>query len=220
MFLLLSDPAIAAKLRAYVRSNKWAMDPEKLSKFSQDRLVPKAAEQYLQHITHNEMPRGLKRYMEYELFPWIHLRVGHGISLATARRWLHNKGFKYIHHKKGLYFDRHDRADVVEYRQEHFLPAMKGYKARLVCYVVGDVDQELIIPHENYVERRLVLLTQDEMMAQVSHPKCGSWKISIIFKKKELAVAFTRVIHCVRQLDGWTKVHRPWNMVKIMKLDW
>jgi hypothetical protein len=49
------------------------MDPKKLSKFSQNKLVPKAAEQYLQHITHNEMPHGLKQYMEYELFPQIHL---------------------------------------------------------------------------------------------------------------------------------------------------
>jgi hypothetical protein len=73
VFLLLSDPAIAAELWAYVHLNKWAMDPKKLSKFSQDKLVPKAAEQYSQHITHNEMPHGLKRYMEYELFPQIHL---------------------------------------------------------------------------------------------------------------------------------------------------
>ncbi|KIM76951.1 hypothetical protein PILCRDRAFT_26353, partial [Piloderma croceum F 1598] len=63
-----------------------------------------------------------------ELFPQIHLRVGCGISLATARRWLHKEGFKYIHHKKGLYFDGHDRPDVVEYCQKHFLPAMKAYE--------------------------------------------------------------------------------------------
>jgi hypothetical protein len=152
VFSLLSDPAIAAELRAYVHSNKWAMDPEKLSQFSQDKLVPKVANEYLQHITQNEMLRGLKKYMEYELFPRIHLRVGRGISLATAWQWLHKEGFKYIHHKKGLYFDGHDRPDVVEYRQKHFLPAMKAYKPRLVHYVVGDVDQELIIPRENYVE--------------------------------------------------------------------
>jgi hypothetical protein len=73
VFSLLSDPMIAAELRAYVHSNKWAMDPEKLSKFSHDKLVPKAAETYLQHVVHDEMPCGLKTYMEYELFPRIHL---------------------------------------------------------------------------------------------------------------------------------------------------
>jgi hypothetical protein len=69
VFSLLSDPAIAAELQAYVHLNKWEIDPEKLAKFSQAKLIPKVAEQYLQHITHNEMPHGLKHYMEYELFP-------------------------------------------------------------------------------------------------------------------------------------------------------
>ena len=64
VYSLLSDPAIAAELRAYVHSNKWAMDPEKLSKFLQDKLIPKAANKYLQHITQNEMLCGLKRYIE------------------------------------------------------------------------------------------------------------------------------------------------------------
>jgi hypothetical protein len=72
--------------------------------------------------------------------------------LATAWRWLHKEGFKYINHKKGLYFDGHDRDDVVKYCQEHFLPAMKGYEPWLVHYAMGDVDQELIIPCENYIE--------------------------------------------------------------------
>ena len=175
VYSLLSDPVIAAELRAYIRSNKWAMDPEKLSKFTQDKLVPKAAREYLEHVTQNEMPRGLKRYMEIELFPRIHLRVGRGISLSTAQRWLHKEGFKYTNHKKGLYFDGHDRPDVVEFRQGHFLPAMKAYEARLVRYVVGDVDQELIIPRENYVERRLVLLAQDEMTSQANDITSKMW---------------------------------------------
>ena len=33
VYSLLLDPDIAARLRAYVYSNKWAMDPEKLAKF-------------------------------------------------------------------------------------------------------------------------------------------------------------------------------------------
>lgn len=175
VYSLLSDPAIAAELRTYVRSNKWAMDPEKLAKFSKNELVPKAADEYLRLITREEMPRGLKKYMDYELFPRIHLQVGRGISLSTARQWLHLEGFKYINHKKGLYFDGHDRVDVVEYRQNHFLPAMKAFKSRLVRFVVGDVDQELIVPRPNYVERCLVLLAQDEMTAQANDIMSKKW---------------------------------------------
>ncbi|CAK5284579.1 unnamed protein product, partial [Mycena citricolor] len=55
----------------------------------------------------------------------LQLKVGKkGISLTTARTWLHQEGFKYTNHKKGLYFDGHDRPDVVEYRQKQFLPKM------------------------------------------------------------------------------------------------
>jgi len=60
---------IAAELWAYIHLNKWAMNLEKLSKFSQDKLASKPADKYLQQITQNEMPHSLKRYMEYELFP-------------------------------------------------------------------------------------------------------------------------------------------------------
>lgn len=86
VFSLLSDPAIAAELRAYLRSNKWAMNPERLCQFTEDKLVPTAANAYLQQIINVEMPKGLKQYMEDVLFPCVQLKVGRGISLSTARR--------------------------------------------------------------------------------------------------------------------------------------
>ncbi|KAJ7817465.1 hypothetical protein B0H14DRAFT_2374042 [Mycena olivaceomarginata] len=68
------------------------------------------------------MPRGLKKYMEVELFLGFSLKLEKGISLTTARCWLLKEGFKYISHKKAPYFDSHDCPDVVEYRQHIFLP--------------------------------------------------------------------------------------------------
>jgi hypothetical protein len=61
------------------------MDPEKLAKFFKDELVPKVAKDYLQLVTREEIPCSLKKYTELKLFPQIHLHVGHGISLVTAR---------------------------------------------------------------------------------------------------------------------------------------
>jgi len=60
------------------------MDPSKLAEFSMNKMVPDAAEKYLQHIIDVEMPQGLKKYMELEIFPQIHLKVGRGVSLSTA----------------------------------------------------------------------------------------------------------------------------------------
>jgi hypothetical protein len=76
------------------------MDPAKLAKFAKNELLPDTAAKYLQDITHEEMPKGLRKYMEIELFPHIHLKVGQGISLSTACRWLHLEGFCYTSHKK------------------------------------------------------------------------------------------------------------------------
>lgn len=206
VYSLLSDPDIAAELRAYVRSNKWAMDPVKLNKFTKNKLVPQAADKYLRHLVDNEMPQGLKKYMEVELFPRIHLKAGHGISLVTARRWLHSEGFKYTTHKKGLYFDGHDRPDVVQYRQNVFLPAMKAFEPRLVRYEVGDVEKEMIIPRANYVERRLVLMPQDEMTSQANDimPKMWVYQQQYMLRKKGPG----RGLHqseTINSVVGWLK---------------
>jgi len=68
-------------------------------------MLPNEAEQYLKHLVDNEMPLALKKYVELQLFPQIHLRITWGISLSMAQWWLHHEGFQYTSHKKGLYFD-------------------------------------------------------------------------------------------------------------------
>ncbi|KAG1868722.1 hypothetical protein C8R48DRAFT_747104 [Suillus tomentosus] len=85
VYSLLDDPAVAAELRTYVCSNKWAINPEKLAEFSKSKLIPSEAEKYLHTIVNDGMPHGLKHYMELELFPRIHLKIGRGISLMMAQ---------------------------------------------------------------------------------------------------------------------------------------
>jgi hypothetical protein len=173
-YSLLSDPAIAAELQTFVRSNKCTINPERLTEFTQGELVPEAVKNYLQQLNNEEMPKGLKKYMEYELFPRIHLKVGHGISLSTARRRLHCEGFHYISHKAGLYYDGHDCKDVLDYRQNNFLPAMKAYEKRLVRYAVGNVDERVPLDLAEG-EHPLVLVAHDEMTAQANDARTNSW---------------------------------------------
>ena len=143
VYSLLNDPAIAAECRAYLHSHKWSMNPEKLADFTASKLVGNAVRKYLQHLVDTEMPAGLKRYLELDLFPHIHMKAVCGVSLSTACCWLHAKGFHYISHNKGPYFDGHDHPDVINYRQNVFLLFMKAHEGWLVCYAVGDVEQEL-----------------------------------------------------------------------------
>ena len=55
VYTLLSDPTVAAELRAYVHSNKWAMNPDKLRQFSKNELLPDVADKYLCHLVHKEI---------------------------------------------------------------------------------------------------------------------------------------------------------------------
>jgi hypothetical protein len=151
------------------------MNPGKLAQFSKNQLIPSAADQYLRKIICDEMPQGLKRYMEYELFPRIQLKVSRGISLSTAHQWMHKEGFRYTSYAKGLYYDGKDRPNVVEYRQNHFLPMMKKHEERLVKYVVGDVDKEVTMKPQNCVEHRLVLAPHDETTSQANDGHGKGW---------------------------------------------
>lgn len=173
-FSLLSDPSILAEMRSYVRSDRWAMNPQKLADFSSRKMVPDVAKQYLQNIVMTEIPQGLKKYLELELFPRIHLKPANGISLRTARRWLHRQGFRYTEHHKALYFDGHERPDVVQYRQDIFLPAMASYRSRIVEYVIGNVERE-VDKAQNYVERRIVVACHDETTAQANDGEKKGW---------------------------------------------
>jgi hypothetical protein len=175
MFSLYNDPAIQAELRSFVRSNKWAVNPEKLAGFSKQEMVPAAAKQYLRHVTNLEIPQGLKQYLEVKLFAQIQLKPTKGVSLSTTRRLLKQEGFQFQEYKKALYYDGHERPDVVQDCQTRFLPEMARLHERLVEYVVGDVEQELVKIPSNYVEWRLVLCAHDEMTAQANNDLGKGW---------------------------------------------
>jgi hypothetical protein len=104
------------------------MDPAKLLEYVKTTSIPAAAKKYVRNLVDEEMPWGLKKYLELELFPRIQYRaVGKGVTLETARQFLHKEGFRFTEHKKSLYYDGHERPDVVEYRQNVFLPAMEKH---------------------------------------------------------------------------------------------
>ncbi|KAG1809072.1 uncharacterized protein BJ212DRAFT_1484568 [Suillus subaureus] len=172
---LLDDPAIASELCTFMHSNKWSMDPQKLVKFMNNELLHTEATKYLKGLVQTEMPQGLKRYIELEPFPHIHMKVWCGVSLSTARRWLCLEGFWFMAYKKGLYFDGHDRPDVVEYHQNVFLPAMKEHEHWLVHYVIGDVEKESDIPPSNFVKTQLVICVHDKMITQANDGQSMSW---------------------------------------------
>ena len=65
---------------------------------------------------------------------WIESEYGRRVHDDTARRWLGKLGFARVHHQKGVYFDGHDRDDVVMYRDEFLATMLQLDHKSLTCY--------------------------------------------------------------------------------------
>lgn len=61
---------------------------------------------------------------------WIEEKWKVKVGRETARRWLHNMGFSYHQFSKGVYFDGHERQDVVEDRNR-YLETLEWYGPRI-----------------------------------------------------------------------------------------
>lgn len=129
---ILSDPIVRAEIRDYMRSHKWALSPPKLQRFLDNELEKGEAQEYVKVLVSQEMPQGLRAYLEGTLLPRFQLKPGKlGLSLSSMRRLLLREGFTFTEHKKALYFDGHERPDVVEDRQNRFIPAMLAVRPKL-----------------------------------------------------------------------------------------
>ncbi|KAH8928086.1 hypothetical protein BT69DRAFT_1185174, partial [Atractiella rhizophila] len=125
-YTLLNDPEICAILRTWLRTKKWSMDPTKLAGFHVNTMVPLALEKYAKQTIREEIPKGLKEYLEVELFPRIRFKPGpKGISLRMARRWLKKEGFQWTYYKKVVLVS-HDASTCNAHDGKHFSWVLDG----------------------------------------------------------------------------------------------
>ena len=97
--------------------------------WSSEELNKKA----LKYVRENSNVKGMPNltvssfcfWLNNELLPNSCLEPGfpRNVSIETARKWLHQLGFEVLSSSKGLYFDGHEREDVVKERH-HFLRKM------------------------------------------------------------------------------------------------
>lgn len=179
-FSVLDDPIVLEGARTYLRTHKWVTDPQKFQKYINNELLPTAAREYVADNVEPAMRNGLRHYLEVELFPRIHFKPARGVSLKTSERLMKKLGFGFVEHAKAIYFDGHERPDVVDDRQDRFIPEIDSCRDNMVEYVVGDVNVEkLKSPLEdhryNCVQPRFVLAAHDEMTCQCHDDKGKSW---------------------------------------------
>ncbi|KAJ7652727.1 hypothetical protein DFH06DRAFT_1270261 [Mycena polygramma] len=168
---LLQDPEIKEELVAYLRSNKWSMDPAKLVQYTESQMVTAEMKKYVQNAVNKEMPRGLKRYLEVELFPRIGYKVSRGISLATVHLWLHNHGFEYMEandankskwvlkgempiRKKGVGHGIH-RSDIICSTCGHIDDAGEGMEYGRITRGIGTLEVRIIPAFERRHDRNI-----------------------------------------------------------------
>ncbi|KAH9910170.1 uncharacterized protein B0H18DRAFT_832688, partial [Fomitopsis serialis] len=81
------------------------------------------------------------------------------ISLATAKRWLHSLGYRWGRGPKRQYVDGHEREDVVEYRNNIFIPAIIDMEGRLRRWTEDGVGEVIDRPFSG---RHIVIWYHDE----------------------------------------------------------
>ena len=82
------------------------------------------------------------------------------ISIQTARSWLRKMGYRWRAEPKGQYFDGHERPDVVDYRQNTFIPAWKVLEPFMVTW--DDATCALILPQLKDGQKEVILWFHDK----------------------------------------------------------
>lgn len=114
------------------------------------------------------------------LLPYLssrgYLAPGALLSNSTAQAWMHKLNFRMWDYKKGLYYDGHERPDVVEYRKL-FLRNMLEYEARMIKYAHDETTEHEteIPPTLRPGEKTLVMVVHDECCFNCNDGKKRMW---------------------------------------------
>ena len=107
------------------------------------------------------------------------------ISLNTAYKWLLFLGFSPTVQRKGYYTDGHCREDVVNYRNDIFLPQMLALERRMAEFTGDDME---IVTEPDFAEneKKVVFIAHDESTFYCCEGKKVMWmengKIKILPK--------------------------------------
>ena len=105
-------------------------------------------------------PGALKMYIEEILLPKMMGCTKDTISEKTCQTYMRMLGYKYNERKKGVYYDGHERPDVVAYRKE-WVKRMFMYRKYMKDFD-GDMLEIVSEPQLKPGEKELVQVTHDE----------------------------------------------------------
>lgn len=139
-----------------------------------DESVQKASRDWLTALPAGEVtPLKFQRALNETILPALNIVLKAPLCERTARRWLIKLGWRRTLLKKGVYMDGHERPDVVEYRQEVFLPAIMKFEARMTRYEGPDLVP--VKPQLAPGEKEVMPQYHDESCLSVNDYKWSAW---------------------------------------------
>ena len=159
-----------------------------------DETVKKHIQAYLTNLpTGKVTPKRLQIAINSTIFAELGLKPAKPISIRTVRRWLLKLGWRHTTVKKGVYMDGHERTDVVEYRNNVFLPAMAKFEARMVQYEGPDLKRSE--PKLQHGDREIIALYHDESCFHANDFSQQAWCVA--FNSSQIPVQI------ILQVEEW-----------------
>ena len=148
-----------------------------------------------QFIRENANKRGQPNLTCKDFAGWVSNKWQVDIAEETARRWMHKLGFEQKRIGKSVYFDGHERDDIVEARQE-YLKTLE--ESDLRAYGSSTVLQQ--------GEKALIRLYHDESIYYVNACQTFYWNdgTNTSLKQKSLGQAIM-VSDFIEEVDGFLK---------------
>jgi hypothetical protein len=143
-----------------------------------DERVQAAARAHLSTVPTGEVtPKEFCRALNEQILPSLGFALKDRLSERTARRWLVSLGWRHTRVKKGVYMDGHERPDVVEYRNNVFLPLMASFERRMAQWIQRPECTELVHvePELGPDEKQIIAVFQDESCFHVNDHKQTMW---------------------------------------------
>ncbi|CAN0151169.1 unnamed protein product, partial [Ectocarpus sp. 13 AM-2016] len=100
--------------------------------------------------------------------------MSYAISVTTARFWFHKLGCAYRDMKSGMYFDGHDREDVLQYRVETYLPAYSEHRDYTEIWIDASMEEARTWDSTPMAERQ-IFCYQDECVYKANDGERMAW---------------------------------------------
>jgi hypothetical protein len=166
--------------------------------------INKKLKEYLLEQRSDVSVKKFKEYIENEVFPEIGIEEKKTISVKTVQVWLKKLGWYHQKHHKDIYYDGHEREDVIKYRKI-FLSQMQEYE-KLMSKPSESNILHIIEPLLNQGEKRYVLITHDECIFYANDGKKTFWGPPghVPLRKKGMGLSL-HVSDFLTEIDGRLK---------------